>query len=421
MEKILMRREGVADVHRIEVYEEHGGYKGLARALNELSPEELIEEIKKSGLRGRGGAGFPAGVKWGFVPKDSPKPKYLACNADEGEPGTFKDRWIMERDPHMLLEGVAIASYAIGAHKAFIYIRGEFMKSYRMLEKAIEEACERNYLGKNIMGKGYDLDVILYRGAGAYICGEETGMLQSLEGKRGEPRLKPPFPAAVGLYQSPTVINNVETLSNLPDIVLKGAEWYTGIGTEKSSGTKLFPVSGHVEKPGLYELPMGTSLREIIYDHCGGVKGGKKLKAVIPGGSSTPMLRAEDIDVNMDFESLAEAGTMLGAGSVIVMDETTCIVWVALRLSKFYAHESCGQCTPCREGVPWMVKILQRIEDGEGKQEDIDLLLDICDNIFGMCLCPLGDAAVGPVQSSIQKFREEYEAHVREGRCVVKT
>ncbi len=421
MEKILMRREGIADVHRIEVYEEHGGYKGLVRALNELSPEELIEEIKKSGLRGRGGAGFPAGVKWGFVPKDSPKPKYLACNADEGEPGTFKDRWIMERDPHMLLEGVAIASYAIGAHQAFIYIRGEFMKSYRMLEKAIEEACEHNYLGKNIMGKGYDLDVILYRGAGAYICGEETGMLQSLEGKRGEPRLKPPFPAAVGLYQSPTVINNVETLSNLPDIVLKGAEWYTGIGTEKSSGTKLFPVSGHVEKPGLYELPMGTSLREIIYDHCGGVKGGKKLKAVIPGGSSTPMLRAEDIDVNMDFESLAEAGTMLGAGSVIVMDETTCIVWATLRLSKFYAHESCGQCTPCREGVPWMVKILQRIEDGEGKQEDIDLLLDICDNIFGMCLCPLGDAAVGPVQSSIQKFREEYEAHVREGRCVVKT
>lgn len=420
MEKILMKHENIPDIHRIEVYEEHGGYKGLAKALNEFTPDGLTEEVKKSGLRGRGGAGFPAGVKWSFVPKDPTKPKYLACNADEGEPGTFKDRWIMEHDPHMLLEGVAIASYAIGVHRAFIYIRGEFVKSYRMLEKAIEEACAHNYLGKNILGKGYDLDVILYRGAGAYICGEETGMLQSLEGKRGEPRLKPPFPAAVGLYQSPTVINNVETLANLPDIVLKGAEWYAKTGTEKSAGTKLFPVSGHVVRPGLYELPMGTSLREIIYDHCGGIKGGKKLKAVIPGGSSTPVLNSDDIDVKMDFESLAAAGSMLGAGSIIVMDETACMVWVALRLSKFYSHESCGQCTPCREGVPWMVQILQKIEDGKGSEADIDHLLDICDNIFGMCLCPLGDAAVGPVRSSIQKFRDEYEAHVREGRCVVR-
>lgn len=398
-------------------YLKQGGYQGLAKALREFRPEEVIEIVKKSGLRGRGGAGFPAGVKWGFVPKDGSRPRYLCCNADEGEPGTFKDRQLMERDPHQLIEGIIISSYAIGAKMAFIYIRGEFVRAARILERALEEAYSQGYLGKNILENGYDLDIQIHRGAGAYICGEETALLESLEGKRGNPRLKPPFPASVGLYGYPTVINNVETLCNIPHIINRGPEWFASIGTPKSTGTKIFSISGHVERPGNYELPMGTPLRELIYQYAGGIRGGHALKAIIPGGSSTPVLTPDKLDVPLDFESVAAAGSMLGSGAVIVMDNTTCMVKVALILSRFYHHESCGQCTPCREGTAWMHKILKRIEEGRGRMEDLDLLLDICDNMKGKTICPLSDAAAMPVESYIQNFRGEFEDHIREEGC----
>ncbi|MCJ7578236.1 MAG: NADH-quinone oxidoreductase subunit NuoF, partial [candidate division Zixibacteria bacterium] len=394
-------------------------YRALPKALKEYSPPDLIEMVKKSGLRGRGGAGFPTGLKWGFVPKDSPKPKFLLCNADEGEPGTFKDRWLIEKDPHQLIEGIIISSYAIGAHRAFIYIRGEFAFGAERLENAIKEAYHKGYLGKSILGSGFDLDLEVYRGGGAYICGEETSLMESIEGERGNPRLKPPFPASVGLYLSPTVINNVETLSNIPHIVLNGADWYAGIGMPKSTGTKIFSLSGHVKSPGNYELPMGTPLRELIYDYGGGIKDDRKLKAVIPGGVSTPVLTSQLLDVKMDFESLFEAGSLLGSGAVIVMDETTCMVKVAYRLSKFYEHESCGKCVPCREGTRWIRMIMERIENGKGREEDIDLLLDICTNIAGKTVCPMGDAAVVPIMSTIQKFRDEYEYHIKNKKCMV--
>jgi NADH-quinone oxidoreductase subunit F len=416
-EKIVLKNIDIPGSETIEVYLSHGGYQALEKALGSFKPAELIEEVKKSGLRGRGGAGFPAGVKWGFVPKQNEKPVYLVCNADEGEPGTFKDRYIIEKDPHLLIEGIIIAGYAIGAHQAYIYIRGEFVKGAGILEKAIGEAYQKGYLGKNILKKGYDLDLHLHRGAGSYVCGEETALLESLEGKRGNPRLKPPFPASVGLFQSPTVINNVETLANIPAIVMKGADWFAGIGKKGNTGTKIFAVSGHVNRPGVYELPLGIPLRELIEQWAGGIREGKRLKAVMPGGSSTPVITAEEIDVDMDFDSLASLGTMLGSGAVIVMDETTCMVRTARRLAGFYAHESCGQCTPCREGVPWMAMILERIEKGEGREQDPDLLLDICDNIKGITLCPLGDAAAMPIESIVKKFREEFEYHIREKRC----
>jgi len=415
----LFRYINVPDQCKIDTYIKNGGYQALPKALKEYSPNDLIEMVKKSGLRGRGGAGFPTGLKWGFVPKDSPKPKFLLCNADEGEPGTFKDRWLIEKDPHQLIEGIIISSYAIGAHRSFIYTRGEFAFGAERLENAIKEAYQKGYLGKNILGSGFDLDLEVYRGGGAYICGEETSLMESIEGKRGNPRLKPPFPASVGLYLSPTVINNVETLSNIPHIVLNGADWYANVGMPKSTGTKIFSLSGHVKCPGNYELPMGTPLRELIYDYGGGIKDDRKLKAVIPGGVSTPVLTSQSLDVRMDFESLFEAGSLLGSGAVIVMDETTCMVKVAYRLSKFYEHESCGKCVPCREGTRWIRMIMERIENGRGREEDIDLLLDICTNIAGKTVCPMGDAAVVPIMSTIQKFREEYEYHIKNKKCMV--
>ncbi|MGB2806027.1 MAG: NADH-quinone oxidoreductase subunit NuoF [Candidatus Zixiibacteriota bacterium] len=419
MEKILFKHIDVPDQYRIDTYIKNGGYRALAQALKEHTPDELIEIVKKSGLRGRGGAGFPAGMKWGFVPKDSPKPRFLLCNADEGEPGTFKDRTLIENDPHQLIEGIIIASYAIGAHRAFIYIRGEFYFGAKRLEEAIEGCHQKGYLGKNILGSGFDLDLSIYRGAGAYVCGEETSLMESIEGNRANPRLKPPFPAAVGLYQNPTVINNVETLSNLPHIVLNGGEWYANIGMPKSTGTKIFSLSGHVNKPGNYELPMGVTLRELIYEHGGGIKNNRRLKAVIPGGVSTPILTADLLDVKMDFDSLYEAGSLLGSGATMVMDETTCMVKVAYRISRFFEHESCGKCVPCREGTRWIRQIMGRIENGKGREEDIELLRDICANVAGKTVCPLADGAVVPITSTIEKFRDEYEYHIKHKKCMV--
>lgn len=409
----------VPDHDKIDVYLKHGGYTALQKVLKERTPEEVTQEVINSGLRGRGGAGFPAGRKWSFIPKDTDKPIYLCVNADESEPGTFKDRELMLKHPHMLIEGAVITAYAIKCNRAFIYIRGEFATEARQLERTIAEATKKGFVGKNILGSGFDLDITIYRGGGAYICGEETALMTSLEGGKGYPRLKPPFPAVSGLYLSPTIINNVETICNIPHIINKGAEWFKSIGTEKSTGSKIFCVSGHVNKPGNYELPMGISLRELLYEHAGGIKNDRNLKAVIPGGSSVPILTADKVDVKMDFESLAEAGSMLGSAGVIVMDETTCIVHAACVISRFYQHESCGQCSPCRQGTLWMYRILNRIEQGRGKMEDIDLLLDICDNIEGNTICPLGDAAVPAVRSSIKFFRDEYEYHIKNKKCLV--
>ncbi len=418
-ELYLSRLWEVEGAENIDVYVQHGGYKSLEKALK-TSPEEIINEVKISGIRGRGGAGFPMGVKWGFIPKDSGKPVYLVCNADEGEPGTFKDRYIIEKTPHLLLEGIAISSYAVGANFALIYIRWEYVKGAEILWKAIKEAKERNFLGSNIMGSGYNLEIVVHRGAGAYICGEETALLESVEGKRGNPRVKPPFPATVGLYGCPTVINNVETLASVPFIIEKGGKWFSSIGTSKSTGFKLFAVSGHVNKPGLYEKPMGYSLLKLIYEDCGGIRNGRMLKAVIPGGTSTPPLKADEADIPLDFESLSEKGSMLGSGAIVVMDETTCMVYVAKKLADFYSHESCGQCTPCREGMPWLREILGRMETGKGTEEEISLIADICEGIIGKTLCPLGDAGALPILSYVKKFEDEFYAHVKEKRCPFK-
>ncbi len=415
-EPVLLRNVGVPNSHTIEVYMQRGGYQALPKALKEYQPAALVDLVKRSGLRGRGGAGFPAGVKWSFLPKGV-YPRYLVCNADEGEPGTFKDRVLIEHDPHGLIEGIIISCYACEVNTAFIYIRGEYEFGARRLEQAIQEAYAHGFLGKNILGSGFNLDIIVHRGAGAYICGEETGLLTSLEGDRGHPKLKPPFPASEGLYRKPTVINNVETLFNVPFIVERGAEWYTSMGTEKSPGIKLFCISGHVNKPGVYELPLATPLRTLIYDYAGGPLEGKPIKAIIPGGSSTPMITPQHLDVPLDYESLAAIGTMLGSGAVIVIGEGTCIVRTVERLAEFYRHESCGKCIPCREGTDWLYKILHRIEHGGGREEDLPLLLDICNNIGGKSFCPLGDAALGPVRSSIANFRDEYLQHIREKRC----
>jgi NADH-quinone oxidoreductase subunit F len=416
-DRFLLRNASVPDAHRIEVYLSRGGYRSLARALKEMQPAEVVEWVKRSGLRGRGGAGFPTGLKWGFVPKGS-YPRYLVCNADEGEPGTCKDRALMEHDPHLVLEGVIIACYAIGAHLGFIYVRGEFAVAAGRLEAAIAQARAHGYLGPDILGSGYDLEVVVHRGAGSYICGEETALLASLEGERGHPRLKPPFPASEGLYRRPTAINNVETLANVPLIVQYGAEWHRSLGTQKSPGVKLFALSGQVRRPGVYELPLGTPLRTLIEEYGGGTWDGRPLKAIIPGGSSAPMLPADRIDTPLDYEALASAGSMLGSGAVIVITEGTCMVPVARRLVEFYDHEDCGQCVPGREGIAWMAAILRRIEAGHGREEDLDLLLDICDGLSQRSLCPLGDAAVGPVRSSIQHFRADYLAHIHSGGCV---
>ncbi len=417
MELVLTKYFHDDDYRHIDRYIEYGGYSALKKALS-MKPEEIIEEVKKSNLRGRGGAGFPTGVKWGFIPKESPKPKYLVVNADEGEPGTFKDRLIMERGPHLLIEGIAIASYAIGAHTSYIYIRGEFVKPARILDEAIKEAYDRGFLGKNILGSGFDLDVYIHRGAGAYICGEETALIESIEGKKGQPRLKPPFPAQVGVFSGPTIVNNVETIADVPYIIEHGGEKFASLGCEKNGGTRLFGVSGYVNKPGIYELPMGTNLKEIIFEHAGGVKDGRKLKAVIPGGSSTPVLLPDEIDVPADFDSLMKIGTMAGSGGVIVIPEGVCMVRVLQILEEFYAHESCGQCSPCREGTEWLRKIVGRIEAGKGREGDLDLILELCDNMMGKTICPLADAAGMPAVSFVKKFRREFEYHIREKKCL---
>jgi NADH-quinone oxidoreductase subunit F len=390
-----------------------GTYGGVRKALAELTPGETTELVKNSGLRGKGGAGFPTGMKWSFVPKEV-HPKYVVINHDEGEPGTFKDREIAESDPHQLIEGITIAAWAVQANKAFVYCRGEFALGSRRLDAAIKEAYEKGFLGTGIHGRKFDLDIVLHRGAGAYICGEESALLDSLEGFRGQPRLKPPFPAIKGLYGQPTVINNTETVATLPHLVTNGVDWFRQWGTEKSPGTKVFSVSGHVNEPGNYEVPYATTLAELL-EIAGGMTNGKEPKAIIPGGASAPLLTSTEH--RLDFESLKEAGTMLGSGAVVFMDETTCMVRNALVTTEFFAHESCGKCTPCREGTWWAVKVLERIEHGEGRAEDMDLLLEMCDQIDGRSFCPLGDAAAWALRSNVKLFREEFEEHVRLGRC----
>ena len=410
--RVLSEYFGEPEARTLEGWRKRGGYKALDKALGMGRPD-VVAEVKNSGLRGRGGAGFPTGVKWSFMPKDSGKPHYLLCNADESEPGTFKDRELMRWTPHQLIEGCLIGAYAIGAKHCYIYIRGEFFEPTQIMARAIEEVYATGLAGKDVLGSGETLDITLHLGAGAYICGEETGMMNSLEGRRGEPRLKPPFPAVSGAFGQPSTINNVETLCAVPHIIEHGAEWYKQWGTEKSTGTKLFCVSGHIVRPGNYEVPMGFPFREFIYDMCGGIPDGRKLKAVIPGGSSVPIMKADEIDIGMDYESMAAAGTMLGCGSVIVMDETTDIIKQVRRMVQFYAHESCGQCTPCREGTAWATKILHRLENGWGSEQDLDTLLDLSDNMTGKTICVLSDAAAAPIVSSIEKFRDEYLARVR--------
>jgi NADH-quinone oxidoreductase subunit F len=414
--KIVTAHWGNDQVIGYDGYVANGGYEGLKTAVG-MSPDEVIEVVKASGLRGRGGAGFPTGTKWSFVPQDTGKPTYVVANFDESEPGTFNNRELVEREPHQFLEGIAIAAYAIRSHTAFIYCRGEFLWPGSLLERAIGEAYEHGVFGPNVLGSGFGLDVVMHRGAGAYICGEETALLSSLEGDRGQPRLRPPFPAVEGLYASPTVINNVETLCNVPHILVRGAEWFTSIGTEKSSGTKVFSISGKVERPGNYELPMGTPLRTLLEEHAGGVLGGERLKAWTPGGSSTPFLTEEHLDVGLDFESVQAAGSLLGTGAIIVLDETDCIVEATRRLLDFYAHESCGKCTPCREGTWWIARVLGRIEDGLGREEDLPLLDDLGKNILFRAFCALADGAASPIQSSLRHFRAEYEQHIAEHRC----
>lgn len=410
--KILTANIHHLDQHKIEAYESRGGYQAIRKALG-MTPESIIAEVKTSGLRGRGGAGFPTGVKWGFVPKNTGKPIYLLNNADESEPGTFKDRLIMERDPHMCIEGMMIAAFALGSSWSAIYIRGEYGYPAERLDNAIAEAYNKGYLGKNIFGSSFNLDLIVHRGAGAYICGEETGLIESIEGNKGQPRIKPPFPAVSGLYSCPTVVNNTETLATLPWIITHGGSEYAKIGTEKSPGTKLFSASGHLNKPGVYEVELGYSLMEFIENECGGVKNGKKLKAVIPGGSSVPVLRADELkDVQLDYESIKAAGSMLGSGGFIVMDETTDMVEACLNLQHFYSHESCGQCTPCREGAHWVEKIVARIQNGEGLSSDVPLLKSITNQIAGHTICPFGDALVTPVLSFIEKFPEEFQNRI---------
>lgn len=412
----LLRNRDVPDIDRIAVYEQNGGYTALRRALAEYEPAALVDLVKASGLRGRGGAGFPTGMKWSFLPDDG-RPRYLVVNSDEAEPGTFKDRELIEENPHQLIEGMIISSYATKAREAYIYCRGEFLRGAEQLRRAVREAYEHGYLGENILDSGFSLDIKVYRGAGAYICGEESALLESLEGRRGNPRLKPPFPAVAGLYAMPTVVNNVETIANLPPLVTYGAEWYRSMGTEKSPGLKIMSVSGHVNRPDNYEIPLATPLRTLIEDYAGGVRGGKKIKAIIPGGSSVPVLTADKLDTPVDYESILAAGSMLGSGGCIVIDDATCMVGVSARLVKFYREESCGKCTPCREGTFWMTDVLERIEAGGGEPGDLDLIADMADNIGGKCFCPLGDAALGVVVSAMKFFREEFEAHVRDHAC----
>ncbi|WP_114424521.1 NADH-quinone oxidoreductase subunit NuoF [Nocardioides houyundeii] len=399
----------------LEAYEAQGGYAALHKALG-MSQDDVITAVKDSGLRGRGGAGFPTGMKWGFIPQDNPNPKYLVVNADESEPGTCKDIPLMMASPHTLVEGVIISSYAIRANTAFIYVRGEVLHVIRRLQRAVQEAYLAGHLGKNIHGTGFDLDLVVHAGAGAYICGEETALLDSLEGRRGQPRLRPPFPAVAGLYASPTVINNVESIASVPSIIDRGPEWFSSMGTERSKGFGIFSLSGHVNSPGQYEAPLGITLRELV-DLAGGMRHGNRLKFWTPGGSSTGLLTDEHLDVPLDFEGVGAAGSMLGTRALQLFDETTCVVRATLRWTEFYKHESCGKCTPCREGTWWLVQVLARLEKGQGTEADLDQLLDQCDNILGRSFCALADGAVGPIESSIKYFRDEYVAHLTTGGC----
>lgn len=403
----------IQDLHKIDVYEANGGYSALKKALKEMTPDDVINEVKTSNLRGRGGACFYTGLKWTFMPKETPKAKYLCCNGDESEPGSFKDREIFEKNPHQFIEGTLLACYAMGIKAAYVYIRGEYYTWINLLQKAIDDAYKKGYIGKNILGTNFSTDIYIHRGAGAYICGEESALMNSVEGKRGYPRVKPPFPAAYGLWGNPTTINNIETLTNIPEIIKNGGEWFSKIGEPKHPGTLLFGVSGHVNKPGVYELETGTPLMTIINDYCGGVTGGKEIKMVIPGGSSMPPLTKEEaLTIKMDDASLKAIGSAIGTAGVMVMNEDADIVKVLLRISKFYYHESCGQCTPCREGTGWMMRVLKRIDEGKGRMSDLDLLTDVAQNIEGNTICALGDAAAWPVKWTIKKFRKEFEAKI---------
>jgi NADH-quinone oxidoreductase subunit F len=413
--RILSRRFGQG-AENIDKYLELDGYKAV-RAAIEKGPEWIINEMKASGLRGRGGAGFPTGLKWSFVPKQSAKPKYVLVNGDESEPGTCKDHLIFLHDPHAIIEGTMIAGLSIGSKLGFIYLRGEYRYLLKIMEKAVADAYAKGFLGKNIFGSGIDFDVVTQSGAGAYEVGEESALMESLEGKRGVPRIKPPFPAVVGLYGGPTVINNAETIASVPHIMLMGGEAYARVGTERNGGTRLFGISGHVEKPGVYELPMGYNLKKAIYEVAGGIRGGKKLKAVVPGGSSTPVLRADEIDIGMDFDQMGKAGTMLGSAGVVVLDESVCMVEFALRTIKFYQHESCGWCIPCREGTDWLKKSITRLHAGGAVDKDIDNIKYLAENMLGRTFCPLGDAAAMPIIGFVQKFRKEFEDHLDGRGC----
>ncbi|MDO8527658.1 MAG: NADH-quinone oxidoreductase subunit NuoF [Deltaproteobacteria bacterium] len=418
MEQILSKSWRIVNQRNMDVALMHGAYDSLKKIFK-MTPAEVTETVKASGLRGRGGAGFSTGTKWTFIPKDNKKPVYLINNFDESEPGTFKDRAIAEKDPHMMIEGMIIASYAIGANTAYIYIRGEYYRQWEIIEKALAEAYAKGFLGKNIQGSGFHLDIFQHRGAGAYICGEETALLSSLEGGRGYPRIKPPFPAIEGAWRSPTIVNNVETLTNLPYIINNGADAFKKFGTEKSPGTKLISASGHIEKPGVYEVAMGLPIHTFLNEQLGGIWKGRKLKALVPGGSSFPVLTADEaLKTNIDFESCAASGTSLGSGGFYVMDDTTCMVRMLMFTAKFYEHESCGQCTPCREGTGWVSQIVRRIEEGHGRERDLQVLLDVCNNMMnGRTICVFADALAMPVISYLTKFKHEFEDHVRLGRC----
>lgn len=420
-EKIVFKNLDIPGSRDIDLFRELGGYVTAKVVLGEWQPEKVIEEVKNSGLRGRGGAGFSTGLKWSFIPKETSMPKYLICNADESEPGTFKDRDILRYDPHTLIEGMIIGGFAIGSQEGYIYIRGEFTQEAKIVSEAIQDAYKEGILGNNVLGTGKSFDLHVYRGAGAYICGEETALIESLEGKRGHPRNKPPFPAIQGFNKSPTIVNNVETLAAVPYIMKFGASGYRKFGTEKSAGTKLFSVCGHVKKPGVYEVPMGISFKRFLYETCGGPLDGREFKAVIPGGSSVPIITrqsAEADECTMDYEGFLKVGTMLGSGGVIVYDNTVCMVRSLEILARFYAHESCGQCTPCREGTGWLYKILHRIESGQGHPDEVDMIVDIANNIDGETICPLGDAAAWPVQSAVKLFREEFDYHIMHRKCL---
>jgi NADH-quinone oxidoreductase subunit F len=414
MDKIILRNQDIPDIGDVDVYERHGGYNALKKALKEMTPEQVTDQVKASGLKGRGGAGFPTGLKWSFLPKGV-FPRYLVVNADESEPGTFKDREIIEKNPHQFIEGIIISAYAIQCHHAFIYIRGEYPGAAKILEQAIAVAQARGYVGERILDTDYSLRITVHRGAGAYICGEETALLESLEGKLGMPRVKPPFPAVVGLYGKPTVINNVETLANIPPIIQQGADWYKSIGTEKSTGPKVFCVSGHVNRPGNYEAPLGSiTLRDLIFgkEFAQGVRGGKRVKGILTAGASAPMLTEQHLDTKLDYEAIAAAGSILGSASIIVLDEDTDIPWATEKMSAFFKHESCGKCTPCREGTYWLLTLLQRINAGKGNLQDVEMLSTVANQMVGRTLCPLGDFATSPITGTIKWFKSEYEAKV---------